>query len=327
MNRTRRWLSGNLDVLAFGAALLSVGPLMAWWSVLVRRNILTSDKLLREQITATFEGAQLAERLSALDHLTQRQLFMISGESALAGVLMLVLAVVLFMVARHRRRETQRLQTMLQLTTHQLKTPLAGVRALLQSLGNGSIPEALRGRFLNQGLSECDRLEHLVETTLAYQRAVAWASARQESISAARLITEIIDHRRASFPDDEVTWTPGATVTVSCDKDAVRVVLENLLDNARKYGGGKVELRDSSKGTRWRLEVRDAGKGFSPGDAERLFEPFERAQGTGVEHGSGLGLFISRRLARQMHGELTAQSPGPGQGAVFALELPLVPRG
>lgn len=323
MNRFRRWLTRNLDVLAFGAALLSVGPLMAWWSILVRRNIVTSDKLLRGQIEATFEGAQAAQRLAALDGQTSRQLFMIAGESALMGVLFLVLAVVLFMVARHRQRETQRLQTMLQLTTHQLKTPLAGVKALLQSLGNGSIPEALRGRFLNQGLSECDRLEHLVETTLAYQRAVAWQSAREDQLPAARLITEIIDHRRASFPDDDVKWTPGANVNVACDKDAVRVVLENLLDNARKYGGGRVELTDSAKGTRWRLEVRDAGKGFSPGDAERLFEPFERAQGTGVEHGSGLGLYISRQLARQMHGDLTAQSAGPGQGAVFALELPL----
>src|SRR4051812_25720366 len=67
MNRFRRWLIRNLDVLAFGAALLSVGPLMAWWSILVRRNIVTSDKLLRGQIEATFDGAQATQRLAALD--------------------------------------------------------------------------------------------------------------------------------------------------------------------------------------------------------------------------------------------------------------------
>ena len=105
--------------------------------------------------------------------------------------------------------------------------------------------------------------------------------------------------------------------------DAVRVVLENLLDNARKYGGGNVELVTAAKGPRWRLEVRDQGQGFSPGDAERLFEPFERGGGKGVAHGSGLGLYISRQLARRMHGELTAFSGGPGKGSTFTLELPL----
>jgi signal transduction histidine kinase len=323
MTRFQQFLKRNLDVVAFGAALLTVGPLMGWWAVLVRRNITGSDALLRAQIETHFEGAERMHRLLELDSATERQLFMISGESTLAGMLLVVLAVVLFVVARHRRSETQRLHSMLSLTTHQLKTPLAGVRALLQSLGNGSIPPELHARFLKQGIAECDRLEHMVETTLAYQRTVARDASHPEVVPARQLISEILEHRRASFPDDEVRWEPTDQVSVSCDRDAVRVVLENLLDNARKYGGGRVDLVGLSKGTRWRLEIRDSGQGFDPKDAERLFEPFERGGGAGVAHGSGLGLFISRQLARRMHGELTAKSAGPGQGSVFALELPL----
>ena len=324
MNRFRQFLKRNLDVIVFAAALSTVGPLMGWWAVLVRRNIVASDLLLRGQIEATFDGVERANRLLALDHATQRQLFMISGESTLAGALLCVLAVVLFMVAQHRQRETQRMHSMLSLTTHQLKTPLAGVRALLQSLGNGSIPAELHARFLNQGIAECDRLEHMVETTLAYQRTVARGASTPEVVPAMQLVAEILEHRRASFPDDDVRWEPTEPVSVTCDRDAVRVVLENLLDNARKYGGGRVDLVGHSRGTRWRLEIRDTGQGFDPKDAERLFEPFERGGGQGVAHGSGLGLFISRQLARRMHGELTAKSAGPGQGSVFALELPLV---
>lgn len=321
MNRARAWLASNYDVILFAIALVSVGPLMAWWSVLVRRNILHTDQLLRAQIETTFDGAQRTERIATLDETTHRQLFMIGGESAMAGVLIFVLAVALFAVARHRRRETERLQSMLSLTTHQLKTPLAGVRALLQSLGNGAIPADAQARFINQGVAECDRLEHLVETTLAYQRTVAHAG-KLEPIATRTLVSEILEHRRASFPEDEVTWTPGTGVQVICDRDAVRVVLENLLDNARKYGGGKVELAEVSRNTKWRLEVRDRGQGFETRDAERLFEPFERGSGgKGVAHGSGLGLYISRQLARRMRGELTAKSDGPGQGSTFALEL------
>ena len=323
MNRFRQFLTRNLDVIVFGAALSTVGPLMGWWAVLVRRNIVGSDKLLRGQIEATFEGTERLDRLLALDHATARQLFMISGESTTTKLLLCVLAVVLFIVARKRQGETQRLHSMLSLTTHQLKTPLAGVRALLQSLGNGSIPAELNARFLSQGIAECDRLEHMVETTLAYQRTVTRDLGHSEIVPARQLVTEILDHRRASFPDDDVRYEPTEQVSVSCDRDAVRVVLENLLDNARKYGGGRVDLVGQARGARWRLEIRDSGQGFPPEDAERLFEPFERGGGKGVAHGSGLGLYISRQLARQMHGELTAKSAGPGQGSVFALELPL----
>lgn len=234
MNRFRQFLKRNLDVIVFAMALSSVGPLMAWWAVLVRRNIVGSDLLLRGQIESAFDGAEKLDRLQALDISTNRQLFMISGESTLAGLLLCVLAVVLFMVARHRRLETQRLHSMLSLTTHQLKTPLAGVRALLQSLGNGSIPAELHARFLNQGIAECDRLEHMVETTLAYQRTVARDAARPEVVPTRQLITEILDHRRASFPDDDVRYEPTEQVSVTCDRDAVRVVLENLLDKDRK---------------------------------------------------------------------------------------------
>jgi signal transduction histidine kinase len=323
MRRARQWFGRNLDVIAFGVALASVGPLMAWWAVLVRRNIMVVDRHLREQIEYGLTGDARAHQLAELDAATNRQLFMIFGESTLAGVLLCVLAIVLFMVARQRRNETRRLQTMLQLTTHQLKTPLAGMRVLLQSLQSGAIPAELRPKFLSQGLAECDRLEHLVESTLAYQRAVAQVNARHEVVPSESLVSSILQHRKATFPDDAVAWQPAAQVPVACDPDAVRVVLENLLDNARKYGGGHVELVEATQGGRWRLEVRDRGQGFEAGEAERLFEPFERGGGKGVAHGSGLGLFISRRLARQMHGELSARSDGPGKGSVFVLELPV----
>jgi signal transduction histidine kinase len=323
MRRLRAWISRNLDVLAFGLALASVGQLMAWWAILVRRNILVTDRYLREQLESTLQGADRARQLADLDAVTNRQLFMIYGESTFAGVSLCVLAAVLFMVARARRRENQRLQTMLQLTTHQLKTPLAGLRALLQSLQSGAIPAELRPQFLAQGLAECDRLEHLVETTLAYQRAVARLATRTEVVQSQALLAGILHHRKATFPGDEVAWKPSPPVPVACDPDAVRVVLENLLDNARKYGGGRVELIEGADGTSWRVEVRDRGQGFEARDAERLFEPFERGGGKGVAHGSGLGLYISRRLARQMRGELSARSDGPGQGSVFVLELPV----
>lgn len=324
MIRARQWLLTHLDVLVFGVVLASVGPLMAWWAVLVRRTILRSDALIRDQLQG-LPAAEKASELAALDEHTSRQLFMITGESLMAGFLLLVLTGLLFAFARSRRHEARRMETMLQLTTHQLKTPLAGVRTLLQSLGNGAIPAELQPRFLQQGIGECDRLEHMVETTLAYQRTVSRGPGSLESAPAKDLIEEIVEHRRMSFPNEKVSWQGAGTTHVRCDRDAVRVVIENLLDNARKYGGGEVLLQDTLRDGKWMLEVRDQGQGFAPNDGERLFEPFERGGGPGVSHGSGLGLYLSRQLARRMGGDLTAVSSGPGKGSCFTLALRVAP--
>lgn len=323
MRRVKRFFQRNLDVVLFGLALTSVGPLMAWWSVLVRRNILAMDRLSRGELELLPDLAERARRLAELDAHTSRQLFMISGETTLAGVLFVVLAVALFAISRKRQAENRRMQTMLQLTSHQLKTPVAGVRMLLQSLASGVVPQDMQAQLLTRGVAECDRLEHLVETILAFQRTVAHDHARLEVMPSDRLIGEILAHREQTSGREEASWVTRAPTPVLCDPDAVRVVLENLLDNARKYGGGQVELSEQVLGPRWRLEVRDRGQGFDPGHAERLFEPFEREEGSGAAHGSGLGLYIARQLVRRMNGELTATSPGRGQGCTFLLELPV----
>ena len=108
------------------------------------------------------------------------------------------------------------------------------------------------------------------------------------------------------------------------DPDRVQQVLVNLLDNAAKYGGGRVVLRVEQPGTFVRISVADSGPGITAADRERIFEKFYRAGDTltRAQGGSGLGLYISRELARRLGGRLAVESE-PGAGAVFTLELPL----
>ena len=115
-------------------------------------------------------------------------------------------------------------------------------------------------------------------------------------------------------------------VQVLADRDGLRVILENLLDNANKYGGGSVKLAGGVSDGHWRLDISDQGRGFSPETAERLFDIHNRGSGEGVTHGAGLGLAIARQLARRMGGDITASSPGPGKGAVFSVTLLLAPQ-
>jgi signal transduction histidine kinase len=321
----RTWLRSNLDVVAFAAALVVAGALMTWWAILTRYNILELHRLIEAQLIATIsDPAALRAQLDVVSHHTDRQLFMIAGESGLAALLLITFACVLFVVARRRRIATERMQRLLQFTTHELKTPIAGVRALLQSLEIESVPPEHRKRLLAQGVNECNRLEHLAETILTYQRAVVRPQRPVTVHAADALVEDILEHRRTTLGAEQVEWRPGPAAGLCVDADAFRVVLENLLDNARKYGGESVQLSSSLDGERWRLAVVDRGIGFDPSEAEDLFDPFSRHVKSGVTtHGSGLGLYLSRQLARDMRGELSAVSEGPGRGSTFYFDVPV----
>jgi anti-sigma regulatory factor (Ser/Thr protein kinase) len=100
-------------------------------------------------------------------------------------------------------------------------------------------------------------------------------------------------------------------------------VLLNLVGNAIRYSpeNSQIWIRLEDAGARARLIVADQGPGLSDEQQARVFEKFERLGRSGEDGGSGLGLYISRRLARAMGGELTVES-APGQGARFVLEVP-----
>ncbi|HEY4222406.1 MAG TPA: HAMP domain-containing sensor histidine kinase [Myxococcota bacterium] len=330
IDRTRRFLVDNAETLVLCGALTVIATLLVWWGVFAARLILERETLALAVLQATIpDSPHFGPEVDVVKDRTHRQMMMISGEGSVFGVALVVSVVALFFVSRQRRRATLRLVRLVQFTTHELKTPIAGVRALLQSLQLGSIPAEAQGKFLEQGLLETNRLEHLAETVLAFQRAASKQRLKPQPMSSKALIDDVIEHRRRTFGAAEqltlVAAGDGASdALIVVDRDAFRVVLENLLDNARKYGGGQVTLRTSASGHRFLLDVVDEGEGFDPGDAERLFEPFERDTKDGgvAKHGSGLGLYISRQLARGMHGDLTATSGGNGHGATFTFTLP-----
>ena len=137
----RGWFQRNAETVVLSGALIIIATLITWWAVFVNRLIFERSMV----------DAERAERLSV----------MIRGESAVFATALVACMVALFAIARRHRREQERMERLLQFTSHELKTPIAGVRALLQSLALGSIPEESRGEFLQQGVGECDRLEHL----------------------------------------------------------------------------------------------------------------------------------------------------------------------
>ncbi len=323
----RHWFAERVELLMLGVTLLIMAVLLVWWTILLRGEMHANELLEREALNArVVTEAQRGVLENDLDAHFHRRTIMLVGESTLFGVMLSGSLVVLFMLAQRRRQQREDMEKLLQLTSHEFKTPVAGVKGLLQSLALGSIPEAQRAELIRLGQLECDRLEHLAETILAYQRAMSREPrASAQSVDVARFIADLLTHRARTSSGGEVEVDAIEPAHVLADRDGLRVILENLLDNAHKYGGGRVRLTAAVADGRWHLEIGDQGRGFAPETAEKLFDLHNRGSGEGVTHGAGLGLAIARQLARRMGGDIRAHSAGSGHGAVFTVTLVLAP--
>ena len=326
----RQWLAERAELIVLGVTLLATASLVFWWTILLRgemqSNEFLENALLDAQAGLTTQQVE-ERRLEIAGHHDRRKVMLV-GESTLLALLLSGSLVVLFLIAQRRKQQREDMEKVLQFTSHEFKTPVAGVKGLLQSLAIGSIPEAQRAELIRLGQMECDRLEHLAETILAYQRAMA-RDPREvaQSLDAARFIDDLLAHRARTSSGGAVELGHIDAVQVRADRDGLRVILENLLDNAHKYGGGHVRLTTSVGEGRWRLDITDRGRGFDPDAAEKIFDIHNRGSGEGMTHGAGLGLAIARSLARRMGGDINARSGGPGHGAVFTVTLQLAPEG
>jgi signal transduction histidine kinase len=127
----------------------------------------------------------------------------------------------------------------------------------------------------------------------------------------------------------ELTEKEAMILKVLADPLAVDVVIRNLVENAiaavAPVGGGTITLKAHRATGEIELSVRDTGVGFRPTDGARLFKKFSRLGAGGGNGGTGLGLFIVRRMMQLAGGRVTAHSDGVGQGAQFVLAWPIAP--
>ncbi|HEX6747258.1 MAG TPA: ATP-binding protein [Longimicrobium sp.] len=224
--------------------------------------------------------------------------------------------------------------------THEVQTPLNAIIGYLQLLEmdiSGTLGEMQRS-YVTRAQESSRHLLRLVGDVLDFSRteAAGMVVARDEVRAAetARSALSLVRPQAAGRLLTLVDLTADAgDLRYLGDEYRVRQILVNLLSNAIKFTppGGRVTLECRAEGGEdggaWLcFRVSDTGAGVSPEDAERIFQPFVQGEAglTRPHGGTGLGLPISRRLARMMGGEVTVEGHGAegGGGAVFTLRLP-----
>ncbi len=248
---------------------------------------------------------------------------------------LLALGVCIFVIARALRAEAHVLEdqdSFLALVSHQFKTPLASLQLSLETLALRSPPPERARVLTDRMLSDIARMELMVTQILESARLERGrADFRPEPLQLSGAVARVVSQleERARSAGVSIASRIAPELQVVSDPLALDVVVRNILENALvalvPAGGGTISLEARTAGSLVELAVRDSGVGFSAAASARLFEKFSaRHKGAG-NSGTGLGLFIVRKLMQLGGGSVSAHSDGPGKGASFVLSWPAVP--
>jgi heavy metal sensor kinase len=213
---------------------------------------------------------------------------------------------------------------------HEFRTPITIMRGELELVMSQSRLSPEITRALSNSLEEMTRLSAMVDGLLTVSRMESLGDkAVSSTVNLAAVARETLDQMTLLAEEKRLTleaFTPG-DVLVHGDRDRLKQILVNLIDNAIKYTpeGGDVSVAVGTAGDRAYIEVRDTGIGIDEDDRDRVFDRFFRVMPDRGEHGTGLGLAIVRSIC-QAHGGTVSLQSGPGEGSCFRVELPVASR-
>jgi heavy metal sensor kinase len=212
---------------------------------------------------------------------------------------------------------------------HDLKTPMTRLRGVAERALQSNDAQAHREALVTS-LEESERILAMLDTLMDISEAETGTMRLDKTaVALAALISEVVELYENVAEDKRITVKTdvAAELTVPADKNRLRQVLANLIDNALKYTppGGRVDVRVRRDEGVVRLDVTDTGVGIAPHDLPHIWERLYRSDQSRTERGLGLGLSLVRAIV-VAHGGAVDVSAEPGRGTTFTVKLPAEPQ-
>lgn len=217
------------------------------------------------------------------------------------------------------------------IASHQLRTPLTVIKgyvSMIQQGDFGKVPDSIIGPC-DKIFKSTMRIIGLVEDLLNISRIESGRMKFDfEDVNLSDLVQDVFEELEQHAKNRGLEFTfikPAKKIPLlKLDRNKIREVLMNLMDNAVKYtekGWVKVQLEKLDNHIRY--SVSDSGRGLEPDEMPLLFQKFSRAKGVQLVHteGTGLGLYIAKKILQKHHAKIWAESEGAGKGSTFIIEF------
>ncbi|MCP4503306.1 MAG: HAMP domain-containing histidine kinase [Deltaproteobacteria bacterium] len=246
--------------------------------------------------------------------------------------LLALLSVFVAMLSGHIRRQTQRWmrakEEILQTVSHELKTPVASIRLMAETLERRLEGEERAKDYPSRIVRETDRMQHLTDNLLSFQRVQkgGW-QVTKERVDLDELLQEVLlDVQSLRKDDDEIILDIPVGLELLADRELLHLTLRNLLKNALVYSSApaKIEVVVEENAKEWSIWVKDDGPGIPKALHRTCFEAFER--GSTEKSGTGLGLALVQSCMMLHQGSVrilpSTLASSAYKGAVFHLVFP-----
>lgn len=211
-------------------------------------------------------------------------------------------------------------KTVIATLSHDIKTPIASIRAYAEGLEANldSTPER-REKYLRVLMRKCDEVSKLTNDLFLHSLSdLDKLKMNVEKFELVECVRVAVEEMGAEQGD--ITFTnPAFEATVLADKNRLIQIIENLINNGRKYAKSPMDIFLVTSGEMVEIHVRDYGTGIPDEDMPFIFDKFYRGKNCGREQGSGLGLYIVKYIIEQMNGTIQLHNHRDGLEAVVSL--------
>jgi signal transduction histidine kinase len=309
----------TLIIVIYWVLLLYIMAALVWWFISLENQ---NKEMTELRLKLESPGNPDYNRLvSEAYELKSRKHAQYIGEGSIFMLLIVVGAVFVYRATRRQWKLSQQQQNFMMAVTHELKTPISITRLNLETLSKHKLDAALQEKIIQKTLHETDRLNDLCNNILLASRLEGGSySFHKETILLNEIALQSVHQFTGRFPERNISLHADQIVQLNGDPLLIKMLLNNLLENAIKYTpkSKQVEVKVYEHSGRKHLVVADAGPGIPDAEKQQIFEKFDRMgdEKTRSAKGTGLGLYLCKKIANDHRATITVKNNDP-EGTVF----------
>lgn len=299
---------------------------LAWWFISLEKQNNRIVQLQYQSISSEKQDLpqlQSTDKFLAIDKEAKKNTWKYVAEGVTFLILILIGAVFVYRSISRQLKLQQQQQNFMMAVTHELKTPISVARLNLETLQKYQLNDEKKQKILRTTLDETSRLDFLTNNILvAAQLESNNFQSSKEELDMTALLKDCIQQFRNRFPEREFTEEIEGDIDIKGDSLLLQMLINNLLENATKYSpkGSPISTTLKKGKTGVELQVKDQGIGIEESEKTKIFNKFYRigSEATRKTKGTGLGLYLCRKIARDHNGDITMTKNEP-QGSIFAV--------
>ncbi|WKZ69368.1 MAG: HAMP domain-containing sensor histidine kinase [Melioribacteraceae bacterium] len=214
--------------------------------------------------------------------------------------------------------------------THELKSPLASIQLYLETIDSRELSPENKKRFIDYMIKDAERLNNLINSILEISRLEQKKISNEYRVyNSSEVIKSLVEQSAAQFqlPQNSLSIMGDSEAEIVIDKNALKIVLDNLIDNAIKYSPNvlHIGIKLFAERKRFIIEFSDKGIGIDQEQLKKIFKKFYRVYASNIPNvkGTGLGLYWVNEILKSHGGKITCYSEGINKGTTFKIELPI----